>query len=66
VSGPHRIRLCSSLRRRPVAATWPAAHDVSRRAEPDVRPLGHAASAFNADKARRLFIPLAGDVPPQH
>jgi hypothetical protein len=66
VSGPYRIRLCSPLRRRPVAATWTAARDVSQRAEPDVRPLGRAASAFNADKARRLSIPLAGDVPPQH
>jgi hypothetical protein len=27
---------------------------------------GRAASAFNADKARRLSTPLAGDVPPQH
>jgi hypothetical protein len=45
---------------------WSTARDVSQRAEPDVRPLGRAASAFNADKARRLSIPLAGDVPPQH
>jgi hypothetical protein len=66
VSRPYRIRLCSPLRRRPVAATWLAARDVSQRVEPDVRPLGRAASAFNADKARRLSIPLAGDVPPQH
>jgi hypothetical protein len=66
VSGPYRVRLCSPLRRRPDAATWPAARDVSQRAEPDVRPLGRAASAFITDKARRLSIPLAGDVPPQH
>jgi hypothetical protein len=39
---------------------------VSQRAEPDVRPLGRAVSAFIADKARRLSIPLAGDVPPRH
>jgi hypothetical protein len=44
----------------------PTACDVSQRAEPDVRPLGHAASAFIADKARRLSISLAGDVPPRH
>jgi hypothetical protein len=66
VSGPYRVCLCSPLKRRPDVATWPAAHDVSQRAEPDVRPLGRAASAFIADKACRLSIPLAGDVSPQH
>jgi hypothetical protein len=45
---------------------WPTARDVSQRAEPDVRPLSRVAAAFIADKARRLSIPLAGDVPPQH
>jgi hypothetical protein len=45
---------------------WLTARDVSQRAEPDVRPLGRATSAFNVDKARRLSIPLAGDVPPVH
>jgi hypothetical protein len=45
---------------------WPTARDVSQRAEPDVRPLGRVAAAFIADKVRRLSIPLAGDVPPQH
>jgi hypothetical protein len=54
VSGPYRIRLLSPLKRRPVAATWPAARDVSQRAEPDVRPLGRTSSAFIAHKARRL------------
>jgi hypothetical protein len=66
VSGPYRVHFCSSLRRRPDAATWPTTRDVSQRAEPDVRPLGRAASTFIADKARRLSIPLAGDVPPRH
>jgi hypothetical protein len=66
VSGPYRVRFCSPLRRRPDAATWPTACDVSQRAELDVRTLGHVASAFITDKARRLSIPLAGDVPPQH
>jgi hypothetical protein len=66
MSGPYRIRLCSSLRRRPDAATWPTAHDVSQQAGPDVRPLGRAVSAFIADKARRLSIPLAGDVLPRY
>jgi hypothetical protein len=66
VSGPYRIRFCSPLRRSPDAATWHGARDVSQRAEPDVRPLGYAASAFIADKARRLSNPLAGDVPSRH
>jgi hypothetical protein len=56
----------SPLRRRPDAATWTIARDVSQRAEPDVRPLGHAASAFTVEKTRRLSIPLTDDVPPQH
>jgi hypothetical protein len=54
VSGPYRVRFYSPLRRRPDAATWPTARDVSQRAEPDVRPLSRASSAFIADKARRL------------
>jgi hypothetical protein len=66
VSGPCRVRFCSPLRRSPDAAMWPTARDISQWAEPDVRPLGRATSAFIADKPRRLSIPLAGDVPPQH
>ena len=66
MSGPYRIRSCSPLRRSPDAATWHGARDVSQRAEPDVRPLGCATSAFIEDKARRLSIPLAGDVPPRY
>jgi hypothetical protein len=59
------MRYCSLPRRRPDAATWPTVHDVSQRAEPNIRPPGYAALAF-IDKARRLSIPLTGDVPPQH
>jgi hypothetical protein len=66
VSGPYRIRFCSTLKRRPDAATWPTARDVSQRAESDIMPLGRASSAFIADKPRRLSTPLTGDVPPQH
>jgi hypothetical protein len=36
------------------------------QAEPDVKPLGRAVSAFIAEKTCRLRIPLTGDVPPQH
>jgi hypothetical protein len=66
VSGPYHIRFCSPLRWSPDAATWRGARDVSQRAEPDVRTLGSATSAFIADKPLRLSIPLAGDVPPRH
>jgi hypothetical protein len=56
----------SPLRRRPDAAVWLAARDVRQRAEPDVRPLGRAVSAFIAERTRRLSTLLTGDVPPQH
>jgi hypothetical protein len=64
--GPIRIHFSSPPRRRPDAATWPTARDVSQQAEPDVGPPGYATSAFIVDKARRLSIPLTGDVPPRH
>jgi hypothetical protein len=57
------VRLRSPLRRRPDAATWLVARDVSQRAEPDVRPLGHAVSAFIAGRTRRLSTMLTDDVP---
>ena len=37
--------------RKPNAATWPTARDVSQRAELDVRPLGRA---FIAEEVHRL------------
>jgi hypothetical protein len=43
MSGSYHVHFRSPLRRRLDAATWPTAHDVSQRPEPDVRPLGHAA-----------------------
>jgi hypothetical protein len=64
--GPVRLHHCSPPGRRPDAATWPTARDVSRRAEPDIRPPGYTAPAFIADKVRRLSVPLTGDVRPQH
>jgi hypothetical protein len=60
------MHLRSPLKRRPDAATWLVARDVSQRAEPDVRPLGRAVSAFITERTRRLSTPLIGDVPPQH
>jgi hypothetical protein len=60
------VHLRFPLRRRPDAATWLAARDVSQRVEPDVRPLGRAVSAFIAEGTRRLSTLLTGDVPPQH
>jgi hypothetical protein len=60
------MRLRSSLERRPDAATWLVARDVSQRAETNVRPLGHAVSAFIAERTRCLSTLLTDDVPPQH
>jgi hypothetical protein len=56
----------SPLRRRPNAATWLVARDISQRIEPDVRPLDRADSAFIKERTRRLSTLLTGDVPPQH
>jgi hypothetical protein len=56
----------SPLRRRPDAATWLVARDISQRAEPDVRPLGRAVSAFIAERTRRLSTLLTVNVPSQH
>jgi hypothetical protein len=56
----------SPLRRRPDAATWLVARDISQRAEPDVRPLGRAVSAFIAERTHRLSTLLTDDVPSQH
>jgi hypothetical protein len=47
---PYRIHFYSPPRRRPDAAAWPTSRDVNQRAEPSVRPLGYAASAFITDK----------------
>jgi hypothetical protein len=66
VSRLYHVRLRSPLKRRPDAATWLVARDVSQWAEPDVRPLGRVVSAFIAEKTRRLPTLLTGDVPPQH
>jgi hypothetical protein len=60
------VRLRSLLRRSPDAAAWHLARDISQRAEPDVRPLGRAVSAFIAGRTRRLSTLLTGDAPPQH
>jgi hypothetical protein len=66
LSGLCPVRFRSPLRWRPDAATWPIARDVSQRAEPDVRPLGHVISTFIVEKTRRLSALLTGDVPPRH
>jgi hypothetical protein len=60
------VRLRSSLRRRPDAATWLVARDISQQAEPDVRPQGRMDSAFIVESTRRLSTLLTGDVPPRH
>jgi hypothetical protein len=66
VSRVYPVRLRSPLRRRPVAATWLVARDVSQWVEwvePDVRPLSRAVSAFIVERTRRLSTLLTGDVP---
>jgi hypothetical protein len=60
------VRFHSPLRRRPDGAMWTIARDVSQWTEPDVRPLGRAATTFIVEKTRRLSIQLTGDVPPRH
>jgi hypothetical protein len=60
------MRLRSPLMRRPDAATWLVARDVSQRAEPDVRPLGRAVSAFITERTHHLSTLLTGDVSSQH
>jgi hypothetical protein len=57
-------RMRSPLRRRPDADTWLIARDISQRAEPDVRPLDRADSAFIEERTCRLSTLLTGDVPP--
>jgi hypothetical protein len=66
LSGLRPVRSRSPLGRGPDDATWPIARDVSQRAEPDIRPLGHAISAFIAEKTHRLSTLLTGDVPSRH
>jgi hypothetical protein len=60
------VRLRSPFGRRPDAATWLVARDVSQRVDPDVRPLGRMVSAFIEERTRRLSTLLTGNVPPQH
>jgi hypothetical protein len=64
--GSCQAHLRSPLRRGPGATASPAACDVGRGAEPDVRPRGHAVSAFIAEIAHRLTALRAGDVPTRH
>jgi hypothetical protein len=60
------LRMRSLLRRKPDAAMWLTACDISQRVEPDVRPLDRTDSAFITERTRRLSTLLTGDVPPQH
>jgi hypothetical protein len=57
------VCLRSPLRRKPDAATLVVARDISQQAGPDVGLLGHATSAFIAERTRRLSTLLIGDVP---
>jgi hypothetical protein len=64
--GSCQAHLRSPLWRGPGAAAWPMARDVSRQVDSDVRPLGHAISAFIAEIARRLSALQTCDVPTRH
>jgi hypothetical protein len=66
VSRLYPERLCSPPSRGSNAATWLIVRDVGQRAEHDVRALGRAASAFIAERTRRLPTLLTSDVPPRH
>jgi hypothetical protein len=60
------MHLHSLLKRRPNAATWLVARDVSQQAEPNIRPLGRTVSAFIAERTHCLSTLLTGDVSSQH
>jgi hypothetical protein len=60
---PYSVRSRSPLRRRPAAAAWLVACDISQQAEPDVRPLGRAVSAFIAKRTQRLSTLLTAMCP---
>jgi hypothetical protein len=66
VSGLYLARLRSPLVQGPNAATWLIARDVGQRAEHDVGTLGRTASAFIAERMRRLSTLMSGDVPLRH
>jgi hypothetical protein len=61
---PERLR--SPLGRGSNAATWLIVRDIGQRVEHDVRALGRTASAFIAERTRRLSTLLTGEVPPRH
>jgi hypothetical protein len=65
-SGSRQARLRSPPWQGPGAAAWPTTRDVSRRADSDVRPLGHAISAFIAEIIRRLSALQTGNVLTRH
>jgi hypothetical protein len=48
------------------AATWLIVRDVGQQVERDVRALSRAASAFIAERTRRLSTLLIDDVAPRH
>jgi hypothetical protein len=59
---------CSRYPRRwkPAAAAWLVAHDISQRAEPDVRPLKPRAIYIYCGEDAPPATMLTGDVPSQH
>jgi hypothetical protein len=60
------LALHSPLRRKPAAAAWLVAHDISQRAEPDVRPLKPCGLCIYCGEDASPATMLTDDVPSQH
>jgi hypothetical protein len=58
--------LRSPLRRRPVAAAWLVARDISQRAEPDARPIWLCSLCIYCGEDVPPATTLTGDAPSQH
>ena len=60
------LALRSPFRRRPAAAAWLVARDISQRAEPDVRPIQPCSLGIYCGEDAPPATTLTGDVPSQH
>jgi hypothetical protein len=60
------LGLRSPLRRKPAAAAWLVAHNVSQRAEPDVRHIWLCSLCIYCGKDAPPSTTLTGDTPSQH
>jgi hypothetical protein len=60
------LALRSPLRRKPTAAAWLVACDISQRAEPDVRPIQLCSLCIYCGEDTPPATTLTGDAPSQH